>query len=108
MNHLLPFTDPTTLAQHPPLEITHADGIHVFDKSGKAYIDAVSALWCSPLGFTPERLTRVVAQQMQQLAYYHSFMGRTPAITTRLAARLRKCCRQGLIMSFSPHRVQKL
>ena len=96
MNHLLPFTDPTTLAQHPPLEITHADGIHVFDKSGKAYIDAVSALWCSPLGFTPERLTRVVAQQMQQLAYYHSFMGRTPAITTRLAARLKEVLPAGL------------
>lgn len=88
MAHLLPFTDPTETATTPPLEISHADGIRVFDTSGKAYIDAVSALWCSPLGFTPERLTQTVSDQMQKLAYYHSFMGRTPAITAELSTRL--------------------
>ena len=88
MDHLLPFTDPSAADAKAPLEIVSGDGIRVFDRQGKAYIDAVSALWCSPLGFTPERLTNAMADQMGQLAYYHSFMGRTPAITTRLTARL--------------------
>ncbi|MGC6484947.1 MAG: aminotransferase class III-fold pyridoxal phosphate-dependent enzyme [Candidatus Puniceispirillales bacterium] len=96
MAHLLPFTDPTTTAENPPLEITRGDGIRVFDKDGNAYIDAVSALWCSPLGFTPERLTTVMADQMRELAYYHSFMGRTPAITSRLSARLVEILPPGL------------
>ena len=86
MAHLLPFTDPTETTS--PLEISHADGIRVFDTSGKEYIDAVSALWCSPLGFTPQRLTDTVSDQMQKLAYYHSFMGRTPKITSELSERL--------------------
>lgn len=88
MSHLLPFTDPTDASNNPPLEISHADGIRVFDTNGKAYIDAVSALWCSPLGFTPERLSTILSTQSQKLAYYHSFMGRTPQITTQLSAQL--------------------
>ena len=88
MSHLLPFTDPTDALNNPPLEISHADGIRVFDTNGKAYIDAVSALWCSPLGFTPERLSTILSTQSQKLAYYHSFMGRTPQITTQLSAQL--------------------
>ena len=88
MNHLLPFTDPSAADAKAPLEIVSGDGIRVFDRQGKAYIDAVSALWCSPLGFTPERLTSAMTDQMAKLAYYHSFMGRTPEITTRLTARL--------------------
>ena len=88
MSHLLPFTDPSAPDGTGPLEILSGSGIRVFDQQGKAYIDAVSALWCSPLGFSPERLTGAMADQMQKLAYYHSFMGRTPEITTRLTKRL--------------------
>ena len=88
MTQLFPFTDPVVADATPPKSFVRGEGIRVFDDSGKGYIDAVSALWCSPLGFNPERLAGVMAQQMGELAYYHSFMGRTPDITNRLAARL--------------------
>jgi 4-aminobutyrate--pyruvate transaminase len=88
MAQLYPFTDPVTAIQDPPRRIVSGDGIRVTDSAGNVFIDAVSALWCASLGFTPERLTRAMERQMGQLAYYHSFMGRTPDITERLAARL--------------------
>ena len=85
---LYPFNDPVVTERTPPLQIESGEGILVRDTSGRAYIDAVSALWCSSLGFTPERLTRVMAEQMGKLAYYHSFMGRTSALSDQLAKRL--------------------
>ncbi|MEM8649464.1 MAG: aminotransferase [Pseudomonadota bacterium] len=90
MAHFLPFTDPILAESKPARQFVKGEGIRVTDESGKSYIDAVSALWCSSLGFSPERLTRVATQQMQKMAYYHSFMGRTPAIANQLAERLVK------------------
>lgn len=88
MAQLYPFNDPLTVESEPPVRFERGDGIRVFDAQGNGYIDAVSALWCSNLGFSPQRLTRAVTGQMERLAYYHSFMGRTPAVTDLLAQRL--------------------
>lgn len=88
MAQLYPFTDPVAAAEEAPRRIVSGAGIRVTDSEGNTFIDAVSALWCASLGFAPERLTQAMARQSEQLAYYHSFMGRTPAITETLAARL--------------------
>ncbi|MBY6163298.1 aminotransferase class III-fold pyridoxal phosphate-dependent enzyme [Mameliella alba] len=88
MAQLYPFTDPITAQQEPPRRIVSGDGIRVTDSEGAVFIDAVAALWCASLGFSPDRLKEVMERQMGQLAYYHSFMGRTPQITETLAARL--------------------
>ncbi|MFY0312160.1 aminotransferase class III-fold pyridoxal phosphate-dependent enzyme [Leisingera sp. D0M16] len=88
MAQLFPFTDPALAETDPPSRFVRGEGIRVTDADGKSCIDAVSALWCSSLGFTPERLTQALTRQMSQLAYYHSFMGRTPAVADELAARL--------------------
>lgn len=88
MSQLYPFADPVEAESNPPNQFVRGDGIRVIDASGKSYVDAVSALWCASLGFTPERLVNVMAEQTQKLAYYHSFMGRTPSITDELAHRL--------------------
>lgn len=88
MTQLFPFTDPALAETQQPKRFDRGDGIRVYDRQGKAYIDAVSALWCSPLGFTPKRLTQAMSDQLGKLAYYHSFMGRTPSVTDELAARL--------------------
>lgn len=88
MAQLYPFNDPVVTDETSPLQIESGDGIRVRDINGRSYIDAVSALWCASLGFTPDRLTRVMTEQMVRLAYYHSFLGRAPALTDQLAARL--------------------
>lgn len=88
MSQLYPFTDPIDAESNPPLRISSGDGVHVVDTHGNRYLDAVAALWCASLGFTPKRLTDVMARQMGDLAYYHSFMGRTPEVSEVYAARL--------------------
>ena len=88
MSQLYPFTDPIHAQSQPPKRIVSGSGIRVTDDAGNAYVDAVSALWCASLGFNPKRLTDRMATQMAELAYYHSFMGRTPELSDELAKRL--------------------
>ncbi|MEM9048437.1 MAG: aminotransferase class III-fold pyridoxal phosphate-dependent enzyme [Pseudomonadota bacterium] len=88
MSVLYPFTDPVIAAQTPPRMIVAGEGCWVTDADGNRFFDAVAGLWCSPLGFNPPRLAEAAKAQMDRLAYYHSFMGRSCAVTAALAARL--------------------
>ncbi|WP_336099355.1 aminotransferase [Roseovarius sp. CH_XMU1461] len=88
MAQLFPFTDPLAAQEKSPLEIVRGDGCTVIDAQGQTYLDAVAGLWCASLGFTNARLTAAAQQQFETLGYYHSFMGRTPAIANRLSEKL--------------------
>lgn len=86
--HLLPFNDPIGIETTPPRRIASGDGAYVTDVDGNRFFDAVSGLWCAPLGFNDARLAKAARSQIETLGYYHSFLGRTCAITDRLAVRL--------------------
>lgn len=88
MAQLYPFTDPQAADTQAPRSIVTGDNVHVTDTKGNTFVDAVSGLWCASLGFNHPRLIRAAEAQMQKLAYYHSFMGRTCEVTDRLAERL--------------------
>lgn len=88
MTQIYPFTDPIAAQTVPPRRIVKGDGCWVTDADGNRFFDAVSGLWCSALGFNPPRLADAAHRQMETLSYYHSFMGRTCAITEDLAGRL--------------------
>ncbi len=85
MAHLHPFTDPVDAQANPPTVMVQGDGCAVIDDAGNRYIDAASALWCASLGFSNQRLIDAATAQMQQLPYYHNFMGRVAEPTERLA-----------------------
>ncbi len=81
----------TNLSVHPtkgPLVMTRGEGIRVFDEAGKDYIEGMSGLWCTSLGFSEPRLVEAAKRQMEELPFYHLFnhKGHAPAI--RLAEKL--------------------
>jgi 4-aminobutyrate--pyruvate transaminase len=81
----------TNLQQHlidGPMVLTRGEGIRVFDADGKAYIEAMSGLWCAGLGFSETRLADAAHRQMTTLPYYHNFQGKTADVTIELAERL--------------------
>ncbi len=51
------------------VRLTRGDGCHVFDASGRAYLDLVSGTWCSVLGHGHPRLTHAVSAQVSKLAH---------------------------------------
>ena len=54
--YLHPYTNLKTHEDVGPLVIERGEGVHVFDDSGKAYIEGMAGLWCTSLGFGEERL----------------------------------------------------
>ena len=73
--HLLhPFTSIQEHEQHGPHFISHARGIHVYDSDGREYIDAMAGLWCVNVGYGRTEIGQAMREQVEKLAYYHSFM----------------------------------
>ena len=46
--------------------------------SGKDYIEAMSGLWCTALGWGEEALVEAAAEQMRKLAYRPSLRRQEP------------------------------
>ncbi len=72
-----PYTDLKAHLEIGPLVISRGEGVHVWDDSGKRYIDALAGLWCASLGFSNERLVQAAMKQMRTLPFYHSFAAKS-------------------------------
>lgn len=72
--HLLhPWADLSTLGDHNALMIENAKGVHVYDTTGKKYLDAIGGMWCITLGYGNEELIEAMADQARKMAYYTPF-----------------------------------
>ncbi len=76
-NALHPYTDLKAHLETGPLVITRGKGVHVWDETGKEYIESIAGLWCASLGFDNERLVEAAARQMRKLPFYHSFTAKS-------------------------------
>ena len=85
---LHPYTNAVANEADGPLVIARGEGVHVFDESGKQYIEGMSGLWCAALGFSNERLAEAAARQMRTLGFYHGFNQRSHTPQIELAERL--------------------
>jgi len=81
----------TNLKKHEdrgPMIITSGSGIRVTDDTGKSYIEGLSGLWCTSLGFQEDRLIDAATAAMKKLPYYHGFAHKTADVTIDLAEKL--------------------
>jgi 4-aminobutyrate---pyruvate transaminase len=85
---LHPYTNPDSHAQVGPVVMTKGDGVYVEDDQGRRYLEGMSGLWCTSLGFSEQRLVDAAHRQMQQLPYYQIFGGRSTEPAIELADRL--------------------
>ncbi len=83
-----PYTNLRAHEQQGPLVITRGEGIWVYDDEGKAYIEGLSGLWCTALGFSEKRLVEAAKRQMERLPYTHTFAHRSSEPVIELAERL--------------------
>lgn len=68
--------------------IEEGKGVHVWDNSGNKYIEAMSGLWSTALGFSEQRLIDAATEQMKKLPFYHSFTHKTHGPAADLAFKL--------------------
>ena len=88
--HLHSYTHPKTLSDDGPHILTKGNGIHVYDETGKKFIEGMSGLWCASLGFSEKEIINTITDQLNKLPFYHSFAGKTADPAIRLAEHLIK------------------
>ncbi|PFH11195.1 4-aminobutyrate--pyruvate transaminase [Collimonas sp. PA-H2] len=69
---------------------THAEGIHIWDENQNQYIEGMSGLWCTAVGYGEKELSDAAARQMNKLSYSHLFNGRSNEPAILLAEKLKE------------------
>ena len=79
---LHPFTNLSAHEQNGPFIISRGEGIYVFDEQDNRYIEGMSGLWCTSLGYNEKRLINAATRQLEKMPFTHMFTHRSnePAI----------------------------
>ena len=85
---LHPYTNLKAHEETGPMVVTRGDGIYVYDDEGNGYIEGLSGLWCTALGFSEPRLVDAASSAMSRLPFFYSFFGRGHDIGVDLAEKL--------------------
>ncbi|WP_375453591.1 aminotransferase [uncultured Methylobacterium sp.] len=77
-----PYTNLDAHRANGPLVLERGEGVHVYDTEGRPYIEGMSGLWCTALGYSNGELVEAARAQMAKLPFTHLFSGRShdPAI----------------------------
>lgn len=94
---LYPYDDPKKGTDF--LIITKGEGPRVIDEAGKSYLEGVSALWCTSLGFSNERLVKAAYDQLRTLPFYQSSTFKAHPRAIEIGAKL---------MSVAPDNIAKV
>ncbi|MDO8860815.1 aminotransferase [Haliea sp. E1-2-M8] len=86
MTHMIYPT--TNLKATEQLVIERGEGVYVYDNQGRQYLEGMSGLWCTALGYGNEEIVATAAEQMRTLAYSHLFGGKTHPAAMALADKL--------------------
>lgn len=80
-HHIHAFLDQKALNAEGARVIVKGEGLYLWDNDGQRYLDGMSGLWCTCLGYGRKDLNAAAARQMEQLAYYNLFFHTThPAV----------------------------
>ncbi|HEY7979658.1 MAG TPA: aminotransferase [Rhizomicrobium sp.] len=87
---LHPYTNLVKHRETGPVIFERGKGVFVYDDHGKDYIEGMSGLWCTALGWGDAVLADVAAEQMKKLAFGHLFAGRSHEPGIALAEKLKE------------------
>src|SRR5579863_990643 len=87
---LHPYTNLMRFRETGPLVIERGKGVRVYDERGKDYIEGLSGLWCTALGWGEQALVEVAAEQMRKLPFAHLFAGKSHEPAIALAEKLKE------------------
>src|SRR5690242_12717022 len=87
---LHPYTNLVKLRETGAMVIERGSGVRVYDEHGKDYIEAMSGLWSTALGWGEPVLADVAAEQMRKLSFGHLFSGKSHEPAIALAEKLKE------------------
>ena len=83
-----PFADMAAVGSAGELIVERGEGVHIWDESGRRYLDATAGLWYCNVGFGREELAEAAAAQIHKLAAYSTFGDLSNRPATELAERV--------------------
>jgi putrescine---pyruvate transaminase len=87
-HHLHAFVDQKALNQEGPRVMVRGEGVYLWDNDGNRYIDGMSGLWCTNVGYGRKELVEAATRQMSELSYYNMFFHTTHPAVVELSERL--------------------
>ena len=94
------YTDLDAHEKKGPIIITRGEGIYVWDDDDNRYIEGLSGLWCTSLGFSEQRLVDAAVRQLGTLPYAHTFAHRSTIPVIELCEALLKVAPQGMAKAY--------
>jgi 4-aminobutyrate---pyruvate transaminase len=67
----------TNLKATEQLLIDRGEGVYVYDKRGKQYLEGMAGLWCTGLGYGNKELIGAITEQLERISFTHMFGGKT-------------------------------
>ena len=83
-----PMADPKFSEAEPPLIVARGQGMHVFDHTGRQYLDCTAGMWNVNVGYGHPEVKNAIVEQLDQLAYYGTFAGTSNPPSIALSQRL--------------------
>ena len=83
-----PVADMSAVAAGGELILERGEGVHVWDESGRRYLDATAALWYCNVGYGRGEIADAAAAQMRRLPAYSHYGDVSSRPTTDLAERI--------------------
>lgn len=65
--------------------ITGAEGVYITDRDDNKLLDAFAGLYCVNVGYGRKEIANAIADQAEQLSYYHSYVGHGTEASITLA-----------------------
>lgn len=87
-HHINAFLDQKALNREKPIVMAKAHGLRLWDTDGKAYLDGMSGLWCTNIGYGRRELIDAATRQLEELSYYNLFFHTTHPAVLELSERL--------------------
>lgn len=87
-HHINAFLDQKALNQEGPRVMAEGKGVYLWDTDGNKYLDGMSGLWCTNIGYGRQDLIDAATRQLQQLSYYNTFFHTTHPAVNELSERL--------------------
>ncbi len=82
-----PFADMTSV-QHQPFIVDRGEGVHIYDESGKEYLDGAASLWYQNVGYGRTEIIEAMDAQARKLAAFHTFVDYATRPPLELAERI--------------------
>ncbi len=82
-----PFADMSSV-QHEPFIIDRADGVYVYDETGKELLDGAASLWYQNVGYGREEIIAAMDAQARKIPAFHTFIDYATRPPLELAERI--------------------